>query len=409
METATRYRTEKDLPKAAEVIRMAENRVIEIACTSEEAKAKLINTLNVARFRSKIKDVHLRSDPASLVLEVVPAAVVRQRRKEEHQRRQQARHVTTWPGRTRHLQSLVHMDTEEPVGVRDYLMWVGGRFYPTRQDFIDEAVRLGCSKRIHKIPWGLVVGQSRIFLAHAEGAPKAEGRKDDDLTGYVFAFFVLDHIDLIVEDEVSITTLRDALDQAGVRLVQVADAYQEPERGCGHREVGALYAVSNPDPTYWAKLCLMAEKMASKVDVKGGIAVLEQPVPYYRPRFRAIAEFNAADYGLGFEGERPVVTLEEATARAKISLQPKRERAKRTPPALPAAPFEWRETNDRREGDIWYFCDADMQGFAVAGDVRPPFCPRCRRTETFAREGQTPPYITKARREGRSVEVGDVV
>lgn len=45
------------------------------------------------------------------------------------------------------------------------LMWVGEKFYTTHS-FIEEAIDLGVSKRISNIPKELVLGKTRILLAH---------------------------------------------------------------------------------------------------------------------------------------------------------------------------------------------------------------------------------------------------
>jgi hypothetical protein len=51
------------------------------------------------------------------------------------------------------------------------LMWVGRHFY-TPESFVEEATRLGISKRISRIPKELVLGQTWILLAHKEAGEK---------------------------------------------------------------------------------------------------------------------------------------------------------------------------------------------------------------------------------------------
>jgi hypothetical protein len=48
-----------------------------------------------------------------------------------------------------------------------YLMWVGRKFY-TPEEFSAEAVKMGVSKRIAFIPDGLVLGETRMLLAHPD-------------------------------------------------------------------------------------------------------------------------------------------------------------------------------------------------------------------------------------------------
>ncbi len=51
------------------------------------------------------------------------------------------------------------------------LMWVGSRFYPTPEDFVKEARKMGLSKRIAQIPKELVVGKTWVWLAHRQTIP----------------------------------------------------------------------------------------------------------------------------------------------------------------------------------------------------------------------------------------------
>jgi hypothetical protein len=53
-------------------------------------------------------------------------------------------------------------------------MWVGGQYYPTIKHFVDEAKNLGVSKRIPRIPDDLVLGESRIYFAHAQREERIE-------------------------------------------------------------------------------------------------------------------------------------------------------------------------------------------------------------------------------------------
>ena len=47
-------------------------------------------------------------------------------------------------------------------------MWVGNRYYSSKS-FIEEASRLGVSKRIAHIPKGLILGKTIVYLAHPSG------------------------------------------------------------------------------------------------------------------------------------------------------------------------------------------------------------------------------------------------
>jgi len=52
--------------------------------------------------------------------------------------------------------------TEEPA----YIMRVGEKFYPMPEDFLNEGIAQGFSKRIAQIPNDFKVGQTIIYLAH---------------------------------------------------------------------------------------------------------------------------------------------------------------------------------------------------------------------------------------------------
>jgi hypothetical protein len=72
----------------------------------------------------------------------------------------------------------------------DCLIWVG-QSYPTIQDFVDEARRLGCSRKVPFWPAWLGKG-SRIFLAHHGGL------KGPD-EGVIFGYYELGGVDVIFE------------------------------------------------------------------------------------------------------------------------------------------------------------------------------------------------------------------
>ncbi len=52
--------------------------------------------------------------------------------------------------------------TTEPA----YIMLVGEKFYPTPEDFINEGIAQGFSKRIAQIPLKFKIGETVIYLAH---------------------------------------------------------------------------------------------------------------------------------------------------------------------------------------------------------------------------------------------------
>jgi len=54
----------------------------------------------------------------------------------------------------------------DPKDQPAYIMLVGERFYTTPEDFMEEARRLGVSKRIPFVPKGLELGKTVLYLAH---------------------------------------------------------------------------------------------------------------------------------------------------------------------------------------------------------------------------------------------------
>jgi hypothetical protein len=54
----------------------------------------------------------------------------------------------------------------ERLGERVGLLWIGGRFYSTPEDFAREANELGISRRLTAIPRNFKLGETWVFLAH---------------------------------------------------------------------------------------------------------------------------------------------------------------------------------------------------------------------------------------------------
>lgn len=209
----------------------------------------------------------------------------------------------------------------------DLLMFVGSRYYPTIHSFVDEAQKLGVSKRLSQMPsaWGLFSGskcvhslktrdegieiiknakehgangnclyvrrlvkpgESRVFLVHDEGK-KGNAR--------IFGFFIIRAVEIILEKPENITEFVDKKDELGVEAISVGQAQLEPARGCGHRIVGGVYLMSSQD---MKTLMEIAEPMADKVDFKGGLVVLKEPIPYDGPRFRGYSFFDPTSVGI---------------------------------------------------------------------------------------------------------------
>jgi hypothetical protein len=52
------------------------------------------------------------------------------------------------------------------AGERALLIWIGEKYYGSPDHFLDEAKRMGISRRIKSIPRGFVLGETKVFFAH---------------------------------------------------------------------------------------------------------------------------------------------------------------------------------------------------------------------------------------------------
>ena len=156
----------------------------------------------------------------------------------------------------------------------DLVLWVGTGFYPTIDSYVVEGMNVGCCKRIPTLPSDAVPGKSRVFLAHDEGK-KGQGR--------IFGFFVLSGVEVILDDPEKIAKYQEEYKNLNIQAVSSVQALTEPRRLCGQRTYGACYLVSGND----MDLAFQAAKpLSGKVDVKGDMVILLQPIPYPRMRFR---------------------------------------------------------------------------------------------------------------------------
>lgn len=172
-----------------------------------------------------------------------------------------------------------------PPGPQDYLLWVGWGSYPTIKSFIAEANNMGVSRRISKIPKDLVLGKSKIFLAHDEGETN---------DAVIFGYFIPTSIEMIVFDSTTINGLGLKKDITPVTLEK---ASAENERGCGRRmDVDSIYLVSHASEEM---IKLIADSDIKKdLQFTGSIMVLTPPKDYNRiidkngQRFRGIKKVD---------------------------------------------------------------------------------------------------------------------
>jgi hypothetical protein len=103
------------------------------------------------------------------------------------------------------------------------LLWIGEQFYKTPSDFLEEADRLGISRRIHAVPRGLALGKTWILLAHI----KAVSQPMQTTTGTVlvttpgiFRMFKPTAIEYVLKGDEAEEEL-ERMESRGITLVKV--------------------------------------------------------------------------------------------------------------------------------------------------------------------------------------------
>lgn len=123
-------------------------------------------------------------------------------------------------------------------GERAGLIWIGAAFYPTPELFMDEAARMGVSRRLAQVPRDLKIGETWIALAHPKavpgecehGAPAGHPcpncpyyKSAGEWRGGVVTFFRPSAIEYVVKGNETEAEL-DALEKRGFQLVKVIKA-----------------------------------------------------------------------------------------------------------------------------------------------------------------------------------------
>jgi hypothetical protein len=119
-----------------------------------------------------------------------------------------------------------------PAG-RHGLLWIGERFYPSPDDFMQEARRMGLSRKIRAVPREFVLGETVVYLAH-RATPLGEF---DEETGSmkrgpaIFTTFRPTGIDLVVADAQAVPEKAQHLAEQypGARILQVVPAAAEAD------------------------------------------------------------------------------------------------------------------------------------------------------------------------------------
>ena len=113
------------------------------------------------------------------------------------------------------------------------LIWIGEKYYPSPQKFLNECKSMGLSRRIKTVPNGFKVGTTPIFVAHrkvilrnTEGQTHIEG----DFIPGIFQMFIPDRIEYVVKGTETEDELNNLV-KRGFDLVDVKPIDQDPKLG----------------------------------------------------------------------------------------------------------------------------------------------------------------------------------
>jgi len=117
------------------------------------------------------------------------------------------------------------------------LLWIGERYYPTPEAFMDEARRMGVSRRIPAVPKDFETGKTWVLMAHRKAievgseAVSAAGGDHYWTPGIVTAFCPLRIEQLVRQSEATPEKLAE-LEKRGITAVPVPDGDpdHDPER-----------------------------------------------------------------------------------------------------------------------------------------------------------------------------------
>ena len=80
---------------------------------------------------------------------------------------------------------------------KDIGIWIGREFYPTPESYIDEALFLGCSRKLSHLPPDIILGESKAWLFHKEKPSKVKvkdqrKKKTVHHGAVIFGYFTID-------------------------------------------------------------------------------------------------------------------------------------------------------------------------------------------------------------------------
>lgn len=105
---------------------------------------------------------------------------------------------------------------------RGGLLWVGGAYYKTPEDFMREARVQGVSRRISALPKGFAVGETVVYLAHRQvptGRLEKFGQEVEKGPA-VFSAFVPRAVEYVVKGTETVEEL-ERFEKRGIELVDV--------------------------------------------------------------------------------------------------------------------------------------------------------------------------------------------
>jgi hypothetical protein len=115
-----------------------------------------------------------------------------------------------------------------PKNIPMGLMWVGTKFYPNTNEFTKEAMIMGVSKRIARIPQDFVIGETWIALAHPKAIIETAGNNVIATPG-IFHAFKPSRIEYVVTGKETEDQL-NRLKKRGLTLVNVTRIAQSTEQ-----------------------------------------------------------------------------------------------------------------------------------------------------------------------------------
>ena len=106
------------------------------------------------------------------------------------------------------------------------LLWVGGKFYPTPDEFLKEGLTQGFSKRIRAVPHGFEIGKTYVLLAHPKAVPAPFALTPEELpnaTPGIFYIWKPERVEKILPESARNSEEAESLENRGISPVFVPD------------------------------------------------------------------------------------------------------------------------------------------------------------------------------------------